>query len=306
MKQQAILHKHERIPHSTRPGTEKGYYVYVEDEGGVYIETINEKEVTTLVLDTDTDKQLATDYITKQDMGKYCIQPGEQEDGDETKMISSTSTADYNWDEVEASLANITEAFHIIGNEYKHLCSIVPQMTKTQAASMIGWLPIIPFVGKGGPAKAEMKAEPRKSEPTMTTTIAVPQKAITGTPNVTRPEETTVVQVSPGMSQAIEVNVGPVGVDIEKDAEMPQRIMDMTEELGTESEKADQYSWYVLSGKGSTPEQKVSEAVKDLNYHNMVVVIAVRDKMINNVVSICAVVKMGFIIQYGPACPVWR
>ena len=143
------MHKCERILCSTRPCTDKGYYVYVEDEGGVYIETIDEKGILTLVLDTDMDKQLATDYITKKDMEKYFIQPGEQEDGDETEMISSTSTADYGWHEVEASLANIAEAFHKIRNEYKHLCSIVPHMTKTQAANMIGWLPIIPFMGKG-------------------------------------------------------------------------------------------------------------------------------------------------------------
>ena len=291
MKWQVILHKHERIPCSTRPGTEKGYDVYVETEGGVHIETIEEKGILTLVLDTDMNKQLATDYITKQDMEKYFIQPGEQEDGEELEMISSTSTADYNWDEVEASLANITKPFHKIGNEYKHLCSIVLHMTKRQAASMIGWLPIIPFMGKGGPVKVEMKAEPRKLEPTMTTTTAVPQEAITRTPNVTRSEETTVVQVLPRVSPATEVNADQVGVDINKDAEVPQWDTEMTEELGTESKKADQYGRYVLSAKGGTPEQKVSEAVKDLNYHNMVVVIAVIDKMINNVGNILVVAE---------------
>ena len=79
------------------------------------------------------------------------------------------------------------------------------------------------------------------------------------------------------------MNVDPVGVDIEKDAEAPQWVTEMAEELGTELKKADQYSWYVLSGKGDTPEQKVN---KDPNYHNIVVVIAVGDKTINNVGSI--------------------
>ena len=37
-----------------------------------------------------------------------------------------------------------------------------------------------------------------------------------------------------------------------------------------------------MSGKGGTPEQKVNKAVKELNYHNMLVVIAVGDKTINN------------------------
>ena len=38
---QAILQKCEKAPRTTRPGTEKGYYVYIEDECGVYLETIN-------------------------------------------------------------------------------------------------------------------------------------------------------------------------------------------------------------------------------------------------------------------------
>ena len=160
-------------------------------------------------------------------MDKYFIQPSEQEDGNETKTISSTSTADYDQDEVEASLANIAEAFHKIGNEYEHFCAIVP---------------IILFVVKSGPVKAEVKAEPRKLEPMMMTMTAVSQEVITEAPNITRPEETTVVQVSPRTLPATEMSVGPVEVDIEKDAEAPQQVMEMTEELGTESEKANQYS----------------------------------------------------------------
>ena len=46
-----------------------------------------------------------------------------------------------------------------------------------------------------------------------------------------------------------------------------------------------------MTGKGDTPEQKVNEAVKELNYHNMLVVIAVGDKTINNIGSIHAVAE---------------
>ena len=46
-----------------------------------------------------------------------------------------------------------------------------------------------------------------------------------------------------------------------------------------------------MSGKGDTPEQKVNKAVKELNYHNMLVVIAVGDKTINNIGSICTVAE---------------
>ena len=116
----AILQKLERAPHTTRPGTDKGYYIYIEDEGGVYVETVDEKGVLTLVLDTETDKRLTTDLIMEEDTDKYFTQPSEQEDGNDTETISSTSTADYDREEVEASLANIAEAFHTIGSEYEH------------------------------------------------------------------------------------------------------------------------------------------------------------------------------------------
>ena len=76
---------------------------------------IYEKGVPTLVLDTETGRQLPTDLITEQDTDKYFIQPDEQEDGNDTETISSMSTADYDQEEVET----IAEAFHMIGNEYE-------------------------------------------------------------------------------------------------------------------------------------------------------------------------------------------
>ena len=46
-----------------------------------------------------------------------------------------------------------------------------------------------------------------------------------------------------------------------------------------------------MSGKGDTPEQKVNKAVKELNYHNMLVVIAGGYKTINNIRSIRTVAE---------------
>ena len=131
--------------------------MYVEDEGGVYIEKADEKGVPMLVLDMETDRQLMTDYITEQNTEKYFVQQEEQKDGDEMETISSTSMADYDQDEVEASLTTTADVFHKIGNEYEHLCSIVPHMTKTQVANVIGRLPIVPFMGKGASVKTEAK-----------------------------------------------------------------------------------------------------------------------------------------------------
>ena len=85
----------------------------------MYLETIDEKGVPTLVLDTETDRQLPTDCITEQDTDKYFTSPDEQEDGNDTEIISSTSTSDYDWEEVEMTLAAVAEAFHTIGSEYE-------------------------------------------------------------------------------------------------------------------------------------------------------------------------------------------
>ena len=154
-----ILWKREKTPHTTRPGTEKGYYVYIEDEGGIYLETIDEKGVPMLVLDTKTNKQLPTDHIMEQDTDKYFAPPEEQEDENDTETISSTSTTDYDQEEVETSLATVVEAFHTIGSEYEQLCTIVPHMTKVQVASVISRLPVMPFLGKVEKVKLEMKLE---------------------------------------------------------------------------------------------------------------------------------------------------
>ena len=159
----------------------------------------------------------------EQDTEKYFVQQEEQKDGDETETISSTSTADYDQDEVEASLATIADAFHKIGNEYEHLCSIVPHMTKTQVANVIGRLPIIPFVGKGAPVKTETKTESRKSEPatTMTTVMtATTQETTTRMTDVAEQERTTEVQVTPGMPLVVEIDTNlEKEIDVEKDVE---------------------------------------------------------------------------------------
>ena len=69
--------------------------MYVEDEGVVYIETVDEEGVPMLVLDMETDRQLVTHYITEQDTEKYFVQQEKQKDGEKMETISSISTADY-------------------------------------------------------------------------------------------------------------------------------------------------------------------------------------------------------------------
>ena len=80
-------------------------------------------------------------------------------------------------------------------------------------------------------------------------------------------------------------------INLERDAETSRKAPEPVWELSPEAEKTDSYQCYVMTGKGDTPEQKVNEAVKELNYHNMLVVIAVGDETINNIGSICAVAE---------------
>ena len=80
-------------------------------------------------------------------------------------------------------------------------------------------------------------------------------------------------------------------IDLEKDVEASGETIEPEKEQSPEAERTDSYQCYVMSGKGDTPEQKVNEMVKELNYHNMLVVIAVGDKTINNIGSICMVAE---------------
>ena len=78
---------------------------------------------------------------------------------------------------------------------------------------------------------------------------------------------------------------------MERDAEAFGKTSKPVEEPSPETERTNSYQHYVMSGKGDTPEQKVNEAVKELNYHNMLVVIVVGDKTINNIGSIHTVAE---------------
>ena len=165
-------------------------------------------------------------------------------------------------------------------------------MTKVQAVSVISQLPIVPFLGKSEKVKAETKPESATMEPMMTTTMtAAPQQDILEMPHVSELERVTATSTEQRATPPVPVDVDAGEVDLEKDAETSKKTSEPTEEQIPEAEKTNPYNRYVLSGKGDMPEQKVNEAVKDLNYHNMLVMIVVGDKTINNVGCICTVAK---------------
>ena len=123
------------------------------------------------------------------------------------------------------------------------------------------------------------------------------QEITTRATDVAEQERTTEVQVTPGMLRVVKIDTYlEEEIVIEKDAETSKRATKTTSETGTKPEKIEQYNRDVLSGKGEIPEQKVNEAVKDINYHNMVVVIAVADRTIKNVGSIHTVAGLSFSV----------
>ena len=103
--------KQDEIPQTDRPGTGKGYYLFVEDDAGCMIEQRSGQ----VIQDTDTEQCLPTDLITKVEAATY--QVPEQDNptiDDDAETISLTSTADYDREEVETSLSTISKAFHTI------------------------------------------------------------------------------------------------------------------------------------------------------------------------------------------------
>ena len=133
-----------------RPGTDRGYYLFIEDD----TECLIEQQSGQTIQDTDTDRHLPTDLITEAEANTY--QVPEQDSltiDDNAETISSTSTADYNREEVKTSLSMISDAFHTIVQEYKKLTDTVPHMSKIQAVQVIARLPVLPIL------KQEVKKE---------------------------------------------------------------------------------------------------------------------------------------------------
>ena len=156
------LIKQDDIPTTNRPGTSKGYYLFVEDNEGCMVEQGDGQ----LVRDTDTDQCLPMDLITEEEAATCQVpERDDQMADDDAKTTSSTSTANYDWDEVETSLNNITEAFHTIAQEYKKLTSTVPHMSKVQAAQVIVRLLILPALKQGLKAEKTETAKMTETEP---------------------------------------------------------------------------------------------------------------------------------------------
>ena len=74
-----------------------------------------------------------------------------------------------------------------------------------------------------------------------------------------------------------------------------EAIVEWTTEEGddepNESTVDEYFQKYMLSGKGKNPEEKIQEACKEINYRNLVVLIAVGDYIVNQARNIKEVTK---------------
>ena len=195
--------------------------------------------------DTDTDQCLPTDLIIEEEATMYQVpEQGDQVSDDDVETISSTSTANYDREEVETSLTSIAEAFHTIAQEYEKLTSTVPHMSKVQAAQVITRLPILPAL------KQQLKVEK------------------------TEVAKATEMESVPGTSQ------GPPAAEAERPAEVsPEKVIaELTaeeKEYEPDEENVDDYfKKYMITGKGKNPEEKIQEACKEINYQNLIILIA--------------------------------
>ena len=205
----------------------------------------------------DTDQRLPTDLITKEEAATYQVpEQDDQVPDDDAETISSMSTANYDWEEVETSLTSIAEAFHTIAQEYEKLTSTVPHMSKVQAAQVIAKLPILPAL------KQELKTEK------------------------TEVAKTTEMEPVPRTSQR------PPAAEAERPAEVPPEevIVELTaeekEDEPDEENMNEYFKKYMLTGKGKDPEENIQKACKEINYRNLIILITVRVYVVNKAKNI--------------------
>ena len=179
----------------------------------------------------------------------------------DAETISSTSTADYDHEKVETSLTTISEVFHTIAQEYEKLTGTIPHMSKIQAAQVIARLPILPI------QKQEMKME--KTEATKT----VKAEPMPGT---------SMEQPAAGAEKLAEELTEKV---------MVEPIVEENDDEPEEENVNEYFRKYILTGKGKSPKEKIQEACKEINYQNLVVLIAVGDYVVNQAKNIKKVAK---------------
>ena len=254
--------KQDKISRTEKPGTHRRYYLFVEDDAGYLVEQKDREGNVHLVKDTDTDKVLPTDYITEAEAETYqSLEKDQQTTEHNAETISLTSMANCDQEEVETSLSTIANSFHTIGQEYERLVGIVPHMSKVQAVNVVVPNADFTILKKGNENGNQGTAIDKTMEP-------VPSMS----------HERLVMPADMGTAQAPSEVTGEEG-DKKEDDDAETKVMD------------EYFRKYVLSGKRKDPEEKISEACKEVNYCNLLVLIAVGDYIVNKAKNIQTVAK---------------
>ena len=182
---------------------------------------------------------------------------------DDAETISSMSTTDYNREEVEGSLTTISKVFHTIAQEYEKLMSTVPHMSNVQAVQVVARLPVLPILKQEVKKEKTEVAEVIEIEPTPGTSTEQPAAGSE------KPTEQTTREVMEG------------------------QIAEREDDELSEGSKDKYFQRYVLMGKGKNPEEKVQQACKEINFWNLIVLIAVGDYIVNQARNIKEAAKSG-------------
>ena len=112
------------------------------------------------IASTSKKNIVVTDIISQNIAKDYVVEKDEGENSDKTMSISSTSTADYDRDKAEDLVAKIASCHTALAKHYEDINGIIPHMTKTQMATYLVKIPIMPLVKpEAGPVKTIYSAE---------------------------------------------------------------------------------------------------------------------------------------------------
>ena len=129
------------------------------------VETVTamEDQPSTAASVTD-DRVLVPDIISQTMADDYTKEEKLEEETSDAETISSTSTTDYDRDEVEDLLEKISSCHTAFATHYNKMNEEVPHMTRTQLAQYLGKVHILNIVKMEGIVSKMYTSEPDTSE----------------------------------------------------------------------------------------------------------------------------------------------
>ena len=131
----------ETVIRLTRPKeTEKGESTEtpVTEKARDAAETAGKDQEERILVTDVISQQMADDYTKEEEL--------EEEDSSDAETISSTSTSDFDREEVEEVLNQLSTCQSALSTHYNKLNELVPHMTNTQVANYLGKAHILPLV----------------------------------------------------------------------------------------------------------------------------------------------------------------